>query len=605
MDTPTSRALRNGVVYGQKSMIPTGVRIAFWTSAILMGGAQTWYTRHRIFSDGISYLEIAQQYASGDWHGALNAYWSPLYSWIIAAYLVLFRPGPYWEVSALHVVNFAAFLGSCWILEKFLYELIKVRPNGVAGFSTRTLAIAGYLAILHGGLLMVGIGYVSPDMLAYFLTGLVAWLTARIAIKTSSALHFAALGAALGLGYLDRSTFAPLSAVWILTTVLLVRKRQDSVRLAIWCGACFILVAAPFALALTMQRGSFTLGESGKLNYGWEVNGAARSVHWQGEPGDIGKPAHPTRLILTEPVPVYEFGQPVGGSYPPWHNPAYWYEGIRPRLKFKEQTRVFAVNLYTTVLYLGTAPAFVICFLAIILRRGKGIGLMKWPPLYWALIIPAAAGIGLYCLVLVDKRYVAGSIAVLSITMLAGVPMPDGRLGKFANAGAQMAALFFLLAMAVWLRQALSMSIQDAVTGREGERNVSWMMAHRFMELGVKPGDRVAFVGTGISADWVRLVKAKVVAEVPASWDRGTMLNIVEENERNSVRFFQLDEKARDKVYEAFRSAGAVIAVASHVPGDARLDDWRPVLDPAESGQPQTGGQVLEQSPGYYHWLKR
>jgi hypothetical protein len=258
-----------------------------------------------------------------------------------------------------------------------------------------------------------------------------------------------------------------------------------------------------------------------------------------------------------------------------------------------------------SVLYLATAPALVICFLAIILRRGKGIGLMKWPPLYWALIIPAVAGIALYCVVFVDKRYVAGSIAVLSIRMLAGVSIPEGRLSQYANGGAQMAALFFLMAMAVWLRDALLMSIRDAVTRREGECNVSWMMAHRLVKLGVKPGDRVAFVGTGISADWVRLVKAKVVAEVPASWDRGTMLNIVEENEQNSVRFFQLDETSRDKVYDAFLCAGAVIAVTSHVPRDARVDDWRPVLDPTEPGYPRTGGQVLEQSPGYYHWLKR
>ena len=211
----------------------------------------------------------------------------------------------------------------------------------------------------------------------------------------------------------------------------------------------------------------------------------------------------------------------------------------------------------------------------------------------------------MYCLVFVDKRYVAGSFAVLSITALAGVAMPDGRLEKYANIGAQTAALFFVMAMAVWLRTALSMSIRDAVSRCEGEYNVSWMMAHRLTELGVKPGDRIAFVGTGISADWVRLAKAKVVAEVPASWERGTMLNIVEENEQNSVRFFQLDETSRDKVYGAFRCAGAVIAVASHVPRDARLDDWRPVLDPTEPGYPRTGGQVLEQSPGYYRWLKR
>ena len=45
---------------------------------VFLAFAQTWWVGHIIFSDGISYLDIATNYALGDWHKALNEYWSPL-----------------------------------------------------------------------------------------------------------------------------------------------------------------------------------------------------------------------------------------------------------------------------------------------------------------------------------------------------------------------------------------------------------------------------------------------------------------------------------------------------------------------------------------------
>jgi hypothetical protein len=565
-------------------MTPKGIRIAFWIVAVLSGGAQTWYTRHRILTDSISYLEIAQQYASGDWHAALNAYWSPLYSWVIAGYLTIFRPVPYWQVSTLHVVNFIAFLASCWIFEKFFRELTK---------DTAVLVI-GYVTILHAGLLMVGIGFGSPDMIALFLTGLAAWLTLKIAQSESPGIYFAGLGLTLGFGYLDRTAFAPLSAVYVLATAFLLTKRP--VRMAIVCTACLAVVAAPFVIAVSMKRGALTLGESGKLNYGWEVVGARRSTHWQGEPGDLGKPVHPTRIVLTSPVPVYEFAEPVAGSYPPWYDASYWYQGIAPHFKLMEQVKVLGLNVRTMLIYLGTTPAFLICILAIIWSR-------KLPRVNWALILPVIAGIAMYCIVFIDKRYIAGFFAVLWITVLSGVSIPQW---KYTESAARGLALLFVAALLVWLRPAFAMSVRDAVSGHEGEANVSWMMAQRFGELGVKPGERVAYIGSTISADWVRLAQAKVVAEVPIRWDRGTrLMNTVEPNEESTIRFFQLDETERAKVYQAFQSAGAQIAVTTRIPAGGNASDWTRVLDPNDPRYPKAGGQVLEQSPGYYRWLNK
>ncbi len=460
---------------------------------------------------------------------------------------------------------------------------------------------------------MVGIGYVSPDMIAYFLTGLAALLTLRIARGESVMFDFAALGVTLGLGYLDRTAYQlwRLSAVYILATAaLLVREptaeRSNPSGGAVWACVRYRLPSAPFAIALTIQRGAFTMGESGRLNYGWEVDGAARTSNWQGEPGDIGTPVHPTRLILKTPVPVYEFGTPVPGSYPPWRDPSYWYQGIQPHLKVKEHSIVLLQNLRTTAVLLATTPAFVICFLTIVLGRGKGWSPSLRVPVYWALILPAVAGIAMYCLVFIDKRYIAGFLAVLWLTTLASLAIPEGRVSKFADLAAQTVAVAFLISMVVWLRPALFMSVRDLLTTTESEYNVSWMMAQKYAEIGLKPGDRVAYVGSAISADWLRLAKVQAVAEVPVKWQRGPkLLNTVEANEDEAVRFFQLDDAQREKVYATFRAAGATIAVTNRIPGPGTAGEWKPVLSPDDARYPRAGGQMLDQAPGYYRWLNR
>ena len=35
-------------------------------------------------SDCISYMDISTFYRNGDWRMALNSYWSPMYSWLLA-----------------------------------------------------------------------------------------------------------------------------------------------------------------------------------------------------------------------------------------------------------------------------------------------------------------------------------------------------------------------------------------------------------------------------------------------------------------------------------------------------------------------------------------
>jgi hypothetical protein len=66
--------------------------IIFWLIAIGMGAIRTWATRHTMNADGISYLDMGDAYLRGDWNMALNALWSPFYSWLLGLALFILKP---------------------------------------------------------------------------------------------------------------------------------------------------------------------------------------------------------------------------------------------------------------------------------------------------------------------------------------------------------------------------------------------------------------------------------------------------------------------------------------------------------------------------------
>ena len=64
----------------------------------------------QIDPDGISYMNIAHLYASGDFHDAVNGYWGPLFSWLLVPFLrVKFQPLLASKVLAL-LIGFCTLL---------------------------------------------------------------------------------------------------------------------------------------------------------------------------------------------------------------------------------------------------------------------------------------------------------------------------------------------------------------------------------------------------------------------------------------------------------------------------------------------------------------
>src|SRR5438093_6515230 len=73
-------------------------RVSFWIMAVTLGFVHVWAGHHFLGNaDALSYLDVADAYLRRDWHTALNSYWSPLYSWLLALAFLIVKPSPYWK----------------------------------------------------------------------------------------------------------------------------------------------------------------------------------------------------------------------------------------------------------------------------------------------------------------------------------------------------------------------------------------------------------------------------------------------------------------------------------------------------------------------------
>src|SRR6266851_4941539 len=102
-------------------------QICCWIVALTLGAAQAWVTRFTMNPDGVSYLDIGDAYWRSDWHNAINAYWSPLYSWVLGFFLKVLKPSAYWEYPVAHFVNFLIYVAMLASFEFFLATFIADR----------------------------------------------------------------------------------------------------------------------------------------------------------------------------------------------------------------------------------------------------------------------------------------------------------------------------------------------------------------------------------------------------------------------------------------------------------------------------------------------
>jgi hypothetical protein len=477
--------------------------IAFCLTAILLGGRQAWNARHAMNPDGIQYLDNADAYWNGDVRPAINAQWSPLYPWIIGAAFRVVAVSRREQFAVVHAVNFGVYLLS---LAAFLFYVRCSGANRLSRPAQSAFLLLSCSAFLYCSLDLTTLSLVTPDLLVNTFAFLTAGFLLR-AMRGGSAADSIWLGVSIGCGYLTKTPFffyalACIAILWI------GRHRRVWITVLV-----FAAIAGPYVFALSSAKQRWTLGDSGRLNVVWMVNGVPYA-HWQGEPPQNGRPVHPTRQLNASPD-VFEFASPIHATYPPWYDPSYWNEGSRIVWRASDfagavvrETRLYGYLIFHRQIPLLFAVA-VLVLAAPKLRTTAENMLVQWP-----IMLFASLPFVLYAFVHAEGRYVAPFFVLLWSTLALGALMSMvEEKGTYLAVASVAAALMLTFAIsAVWAGGPIQPAQQAKRTTLPSD-DVQFQIAGRLNGLGMRAGDPVGIVSGELPYSWARLTGARITME--------------------------------------------------------------------------------------------
>jgi hypothetical protein len=535
--------------------------VSGWCVAIMLGALQAWALRHTLVADSMSYLDMAYALLRGNWRTAINGYWSPLYPGLLCVGLWLLKPSAYWEFSVAHLVNLAIYAVTLACFQFFWSTLGDYRRREIAPASKSEfmclpdwswLAI-GYTLFLWCSLKLITVWFVTPDMCVAAAVLLASGLLLRIRMGRASWRTSVLLGLVLGLGYLAKAVMFPMAFVFLGIAMLCGGNLRKGLQHSLTGLMVFMVVAGPFIVALSRAKGRWTYGDTGRLNYAWYANSVTRSIHWQGGQSGVGTPLHPTRKLSDTPA-VYEFGTPVEGTYPPWFDPSYWYEGLRPHFDLKNQLRALWHGLHTICrVFREFSGGLTASLLILFLVSGRGTSAWKDIASAWPLVIPAILGLGGYAMIHVELRYIGAFLLLFWGGLLSAVRLSDSPESRRLVAGATFAIILTIGLTAVGTTGA---GLLRAIHRSD---HLQWEVAQGLQQMGIRSGDSVASIGHTYGAYWAHLAQVRIVAEIPRE---------------EAASFWAADPERKTQIIGILARTGAKVLVAEEAPASLAPTHW-------------------------------
>jgi hypothetical protein len=529
--------------------------IAGWLIVFVVGGVQVLATRFDMNPDGISYLNLSDLYARGNWSGAVNGYWSPLYPWLLAMTVRFVAPSAYWEAPVVHLVNFIIYLATFGSFLFFLRQLAAFQrerqsrlPRNVSliTFSKPTEVLAAFSLFLWSAIVLVGLANVTPDMLLAGIIYGVAGVMLRQRLGNRQPAMFVLLGALLGVAYLTKAVMFPIGLVVALTCALGLGGFYFVAERTVLVLVAFLAVASPQVYSVSRLTQRLTYGESGNISYATLVN--KYPVWWIGEPAGSGIPKHPVRQLNQDPA-AYEFPvDEASFSYPFWDEPAYWAEGMRPHFSLREQWTTTKAILYRYATFLGS---LMFAFTFLLLSRLKGA-----PKHFLFLILPSLGAFLLYSLVLGETRYLGAWTVVL---FLAGISALVFRTREMRAVFAVLAtlALFKGVTVADQTIYPVHQTLRD-LSGH-GPQHDQFRIASRLSSIGLRPGSTIASIGRSFDGYWARLARVQIAMEIP---------------EAEAQKYWSASDSAKATIRGQFAGHGAEAIVTNRAPAVGPGPEW-------------------------------
>jgi hypothetical protein len=538
----------------------TLLRAILWLVTIAAGFLQAWAARFWISPDGNNYLDVASAYLRADWTHAVNAYWSPLFSWLLALCLWIFRPSPYWESTLLHLLNFAGLLLALRAFEFFFRAFLQIQKQFGGAASARDRVsdwswwALGYGLFLSTALLVQTVSATTPDIWVSALTFLISGLILRIWTQGGGWLLFTALGFTLACAYLTKAFYFPMTFVLLPTAWLATGNTRKTFRQVIVGLAVFVLVAGPWITILSRAKNRVTFGDVGKLNFAMMIDQIPQPFFWQGEDA-TGIPRHPVRQLLSKPR-LYEFAVPVGGTYPPAYDTSYWMDGVRPHFSLRGMLRVLRQSsgtyfqIWTMQIEYGVALLF---FFILAWRKSNWKDTLLQQSYLW---IPPLIACAAYAIVHVEFRLVAPFVPVLWIAAFSCL------VGSALEIPPRISRPLILALLAITTLRVAKSAASDLAAILAKPQNVNWQIAEGLRDAGLRPGDKIAALSLNAEVHWARLAGVKIVSEIPLG---------------DGNIFWTADADTKNKVFQVFAGTGAKAVVTKDLPLSAEKEGWIPL----------------------------
>ncbi len=533
----------------------------WWVICLGWAGILAWDSRHSVNPDGLSYLDLASEALSGGPAKLVNGCWSPGYPALISIALWIFHPRPNQEIPLLHLVNFFTFALTLWAFSSFLRRwLSRMRQIEPAGDNIEGYFIPfAFCTFLWFSLEFSAARLATPDLCVAAIVFCASAICCRLSLPGSTWKHYGALGLVLAAGYYMKNAMLPLG-LGLLSLLFLIPPRGVRRQKLLFSAIVFLLVSAPLIAMLSGLAGRLSYGETGRLNYLWDVD-RVPDIGWTGDSlGVYGTPEHPPRKLLQIPLTI-EFASPISGTYPLWDDPSYWYAGARIRVDLRQQLAAIRKTLQSYEDILVQTSAFVAGVIVLFLWCLHEELLPTLPrDVWWQLAWPAAA-CAMYALVHVDHRYVSPFLVLLWVTIygVLTLRLKDQCTWPLLTTCICTVMLTFTANPLV----AGARAIRDRIHPRQPEDYE--MVADRLSNLGLHSGDRLALVGSAFYPAeaypyYARIDRLRVVAQVP------------DENE-----FWRLTTPELESVEERLASIGVKAIVAVNRPDYVVQADWRDV----------------------------
>lgn len=348
--------------------------------------------------DAVSYITIAQKYASGDIAHAINGYWGPLLSILMVPFLWVHVD----PIIAAKFVSLSAAIGTLVVVYWFLIKRAVSRV--IVGLSCLALAAIMFTWFSSDP--------ITPDTLFAFIGVLVAVLSVQF-VNRPTGLNGALLGAGgatlyftKGFGFFLFIGVAGLIALWQWLrqhdAFLVVVKRWLPVAIV------FAVLAVPFITAISVKYHQFTINTAGAFDY--------RAYGYYGLRDGNFPPASNSQ-------PMAPLGPPNSGAVSTWEDPTPSIQLLRSWSPLGSADEfwfflggVLGTNLLTFVNYIyAHGPVLILGFGALAIawaRRGPFRGAYAIFSLIALLTI-----IG-YSLVFAEGRYLS-SLVVLGVLVVA------------------------------------------------------------------------------------------------------------------------------------------------------------------------------------------